>query len=283
MTRRHQRRTTQVVLGGLAIASGLLATGTPATAAETIAGTGYVVTDDGLRLNTRAGPSTGSARTGSAAPGMTLKIVCQSIGQHVAGTVRSTSAWNRLYNGSYVSDAYVFRQRFTIPACSATTIPRPVVTTPAPGIGAWVLPVAAGLVSGFRTTSRPAHDGVDLGAARNTPIRAVAAGTVIRVVCNASTDNCNVDGSREITGCGWYTEIQHGGAIVTRYCHLVKRPSVEVGQTVTKGQTIGYVGSSGASSGPHLHFEVHLNAPPANHTNAVDPVRFLRAQGLTIV
>ncbi|MBD0322858.1 MAG: M23 family metallopeptidase, partial [Aldersonia sp.] len=134
----------------------------------------------------------------------------------------------------------------------------------------------------FRTVTRPSHDGVDLGAARFTPIRAASAGKVIRVVCNVSKGSCDVDGNRTLSGCGWYAEIQHAGSIVTRYCHMVRRPAVSVGQSVAEGQVIGYVGTSGSSSGPHLHFEVHTNAPPAMHSNAVNPIWFMRARGVAL-
>jgi murein DD-endopeptidase MepM/ murein hydrolase activator NlpD len=163
-----------------------------------------------------------------------------------------------------------------IPLCAAVVIvPPPAV------VGSWMLPVNARLVSGFHTADRPTHDGVDLGAVRNTPIHAAAAGTVVRVVCNVSTNNCDVDGNRTLSGCGWYAEIQHVGGVVTRYCHMIRRPSVSVGQVVAKGQIIGYVGTSGSSSGPHLHFEVHT-AAPATHANAYNPIIFMRARGLII-
>ena len=275
MKRRHQRRTTVVALTGLLAALvTVVVTPTPAVAIERIAGVGQVATG-GTSLRARSGPSSDFAQTGVIAEGRYLSIVCQVIGQHVDGSIRSTRIWNRLPNNSYVSDAFVKRSWFKIPVCSATTVPRLPATS-------WTVPVTAGLVSGFRTSSRPTHDGVDLSAARNTPIKAVAAGVVIQVVCNASTNNCDIDGSRNISGCGWYAEIQHTGRIVTRYCHMVRRPSVQVGQTVSRGQIIGYVGTSGSSSGPHLHFEVHLNAPPVNRANAVNPVTFLRARGATI-
>jgi murein DD-endopeptidase MepM/ murein hydrolase activator NlpD len=276
MKRRHQRRTTLVALTGLLAALiSNVATPAPASAAVArIAGVGQVSTG-GTPLRARSGPSSDFVQTGAIDEGKYISIVCQVVGQHVDGTVRSTRVWNRLPNDSYVSDAFISRQWFKVPVCAPATVPK------LPSVS-WTLPVGAGLVSGFRTSTRPTHDGVDLGAARNTPIKAAAAGTVIRVVCNASTNNCDVDGSRKISGCGWYVEIQHIGRIVTRYCHMVKKPSVRVGQTVGRGQVIGLVGSSGSSSGPHLHFEVHLNAPPANKTNAVSPIAFLRARGLQI-
>jgi murein DD-endopeptidase MepM/ murein hydrolase activator NlpD len=276
MKRRHQRRTTPIALTGLLAALvTTVATPAPATAATArIAGVGQVATG-GTPLRARSGPSADFLETGAIDEGKYLSIVCQVVGQHVDGTVRSTRVWDRLPNNSYVSDAFVSRAWFKIPVCDTATVPRLPNT-------AWALPVTAGVVSGFRTSSRPTHDGVDLGSARNTPIKAAATGVVIRVVCNASTNNCDVDGSRNISGCGWYAEIQHTGRIVTRYCHMVRRPAVRVGQTVARGQIIGYVGTSGSSSGPHLHFEVHLNAPPANHANAVSPIIFMRSRGLTI-
>jgi murein DD-endopeptidase MepM/ murein hydrolase activator NlpD len=78
-------------------------------------------------------------------------------------------------------------------------------------------------------------------------------------------------------GCGWYVDIDHVGGIVTRYCHQLVRPSVHIGQQVAAGQVIGVAGSSGHSSGPHLHFEVHLG----DHTpaTAVDPVPFMASVG----
>jgi murein DD-endopeptidase MepM/ murein hydrolase activator NlpD len=276
---RHQRRTALAAFAAAGLLGGLVAS-SPAEAAGSVkvAGTGIASTG-GTPLNMRRAPSSGAERLGGVANGGTVWIMCQSTGDLITGTVRTTTAWDRLANNTYVSDAYVQRVAFPIPACEATG---PAPATAPVSSGGWQLPVTAGLVSGFRTAQRPGHDGVDLGATRYTPIRAAAAGTVIRVVCNVSTNNCDVDGNSSLTGCGWYAEVQHAGNIVTRYCHMVRRPGVTVGQTVAKGQILGYVGTSGSSSGPHLHFEVHLNAPPATHANAVSPIVFLRARGLTI-
>lgn len=272
---RLHRHTTLAVIA----AAGLVAFAAPGAAlaaTPTAVGTGTVKTG-GTPLNMRSTPSSGGARVGTVNSGGTVAIVCQVTGENVTGTVRTTRAWDRLTNGSYVSDGYVVRGSFRIPACAAA----PVVATPPAAVGPWMLPVTASLVSGFRTTERPNHDGVDLGAARNTPIHAAAAGTVIRVTCNVSAGSCDVDGNRTLSGCGWYTEIQHAGGIVTRYCHMVRRPSVTVGQVVAEGQILGYVGMSGSASGPHLHFEVHTGAP-ATRANAVNPIPFLRAKGLIV-
>jgi murein DD-endopeptidase MepM/ murein hydrolase activator NlpD len=278
---------------GLAIATGLavIAPALPAQAATTgkVAAIGIVKTG-GTALKMRRTPSSAATMMGTVANGGKVWIMCQTTGDQIAGVVRATNLWDRLANNTFVADAYVTRDAAVkIPVCAPETVPAPTPTptpTPAPAIppasGDWQLPVAAGLVSGFRTPTRPTHDGVDLGAARNTPIQAAAAGTVVRVTCNVSAGTCDVDGNRTLKGCGWYVEVQHAGNIVTRYCHMVRKPSVVVGQTVRKGQLLGYVGTSGSSSGPHLHFEVHVNAPPATSANAVSPIAFMATHHLTI-
>ena len=147
----------------------------------------------------------------------------------------------------------------------------------------WTAPVVAEIVSGFRTPNRPTHNGVDLGASRGTPIHAAAAGVVVLVRCQAYTATgawwgCGQDGSLSIVGCGWYAEIMHANRIMTRYCHQGQQPIVTPGQQVAAGQVIGYVGDTGNSSGPHLHFEVHINGD-RSYTGAVDPVPFMKERG----
>lgn len=141
----------------------------------------------------------------------------------------------------------------------------------------WTVPVRALIVSGFRTAERPNHDGVDLGAGRHTPIRAAAAGQVITSRCDVDSSGrlCNHDGSPSTPGCGWYVKIRHAGNFVTMYCHMIVRPKVTVGQMVAAGQEIGFVGTSGRSSGPHLHFEVY----DSSKGDKVDPVDFMRNVG----
>ncbi|PZG13458.1 peptidase M23 [Micromonospora craterilacus] len=146
--------------------------------------------------------------------------------------------------------------------------------------GPWTQPVLAPVGSGFRTQQRPQHDGVDLSVPRGTIIRAASTGTVRTVACNAvhrdsrADWGCHRDGHPELTrGCGWYVDIDHAGGVTTRYCHMDKPPTVAVGQHVAVGQPIGVVGSTGRSSGPHLHFEVHLHP-----TGPIDPVPFMATQ-----
>lgn len=116
--------------------------------------------------------------------------------------------------------------------------------------------------SGFGVRSdpflgRPAmHSGLDFRASTGDPVRATANGKVI---------NAGWSG-----GYGRMIEIDHGNSLTTRYGHL-SAINVKVGERVTIGQVIGEVGSTGRSTGPHLHYETRIDG------DAVDPQKFLRA------
>jgi murein DD-endopeptidase MepM/ murein hydrolase activator NlpD len=150
----------------------------------------------------------------------------------------------------------------------------------------WTSPVKGTIGDPFGIRRGRLHTGVDLIAPRYTIIRAASGGVVVRVVCEPATGNCDVDGSDAAQGCGWYVDIQHADGVATRYCHMVRRPDVTAGQTVTAGQPIGAVGTSGHSTGTHLHFEVHTNVNcnrsrcPIGPDTAQDPVLFLREKGV---
>lgn len=90
------------------------------------------------------------------------------------------------------------------------------------------------------------HGGTDIGASYGSAIYAADSGTVVR-----SSDGWN-------GGWGNYVMIDHGNGMQTLYAHMSSR-AVSVGQSVSRGQTIGYVGSTGMSTGPHLHFEMYIN------------------------
>jgi murein DD-endopeptidase MepM/ murein hydrolase activator NlpD len=115
-------------------------------------------------------------------------------------------------------------------------------------------PVSAPVTSPFGWRWGRMHEGIDLGSAYGSPIAAAAAGTVIY--------------AGWLGGYGNLTVIDHGGGLATAYGHQ-SQTAVSVGQTVAQGQIIGYVGSTGHSTGPHLHFEVRVNGQP------VDPLGYL--------
>jgi murein DD-endopeptidase MepM/ murein hydrolase activator NlpD len=98
------------------------------------------------------------------------------------------------------------------------------------------------------------HTGIDFGASEGTPIHAAADGVVV---------SAGVQG-----GYGNATIIDHGNSLATLYAHQ-SRFAVSAGQTVKRGQVIGYVGHTGFATGPHLHFEVRVNGTP------VDPMKYL--------
>ena len=97
------------------------------------------------------------------------------------------------------------------------------------------------------------HSGLDLGAANGTSIRSAKAGTVKTVVYGS-------------TGYGYYLTIDHGGGMVTLYGHC-SQILVREGQTVKAGETVAKVGSTGRSTGNHLHFEVRINGSAKNPRN----------------
>jgi murein DD-endopeptidase MepM/ murein hydrolase activator NlpD len=117
----------------------------------------------------------------------------------------------------------------------------------------------ARLTSGFGVRVHPLlgytkmHTGVDFGAAWGTPIHAAGAGTIV----TAGREN----------GYGNVIEVQHNATYKTMYAHMSRfAQGIRDGVHVNQGQVIGYVGSTGRSTGPHLHYEVRINDRPVNPT-----------------
>lgn len=164
------------------------------------------------------------------------------------------------------------------PAAKQLTVTAPVAATPATGRAAastttasasgFVCPIAGcggRFTSGFGARSSPGgigstnHKGDDFATPIGTPLRAVHSGTVVAV--------------------GWYggfgmrVEIDLGGGTSVIYGHM-SAFSATVGEQVSPGEVIGYSGNTGNSTGPHLHFEVHVGGV------AVDPGPWMRARGI---
>lgn len=122
------------------------------------------------------------------------------------------------------------------------------------------------------TGGRKFHTGVDIAAPGGTPVRAVKSGKVTKISSNQAP----------YSGFGNVVIIDHGDGYQTVYAHLSKF-ACKVGDTVKQGQIIGYVGSTGMSTGNHLHFIVQktgFSAP--NQGNTVNPAPMLRKGGMTI-
>ncbi len=135
-------------------------------------------------------------------------------------------------------------------------------TTRAARAGDWPMPVDGRVSSPYGWRRHPIsgrrtfHTGLDIAAPTGTPVRVPAGGRVAFAGWNG--------------GYGNYVVVDHGNGLRTAYAHL-SRIHVRVGQTVDAGTSIGAVGSTGRSTGPHLHFEVKRNG------SFVDPRAYLRA------
>jgi murein DD-endopeptidase MepM/ murein hydrolase activator NlpD len=123
-----------------------------------------------------------------------------------------------------------------------------------PSAAGFIWPVDGPVVSGFGMRWGRMHEGIDIAAGIGTPIHAAAAGSVIY--------------AGWLGGYGNLVVVDHGDGLATAYAHA-SAILVGVGLEVSQGETLSLVGSTGNSSGPHLHFEVRVNG------NAVDPLLYL--------
>jgi murein DD-endopeptidase MepM/ murein hydrolase activator NlpD len=123
-----------------------------------------------------------------------------------------------------------------------------------PSASGLIWPVTGPVVSPFGMRWGRMHEGIDIAVSSGTPIHAAASGRVLY--------------AGWMDGYGNLVAIDHGGGLSTAYGHQ-SSVAVGVGQTVSQGDTIGYVGCTGHCFGPHLHFEVRVNGAP------VDPLGYL--------
>ncbi|MBD8141855.1 M23 family metallopeptidase, partial [Frigoribacterium sp. CFBP 13605] len=133
----------------------------------------------------------------------------------------------------------------------------------------WVRPSAGYMSSGYGMRVNPVtgvyrmHDGIDLAPGCNSPIYAATSGTVTFAGLTG--------------GYGNYIQVSHGGGVSTAYGHIVNGGiKVSRGQSVVAGQLIALVGSTGNSTGCHLHFETRVGGASTN------PVPFMAARGVRL-
>jgi murein DD-endopeptidase MepM/ murein hydrolase activator NlpD len=136
-------------------------------------------------------------------------------------------------------------------------------TRPVP-VARWVNPLPeASVTSCFGPRWGRVHEGVDLAAPDGTPIRAAGAGVVVAAGPAAGYGNAVL--------------IDHGNGYLTHYGHM-SAITVTVGQKLAAGQQIGNEGSTGHSTGPHLHFEVHAG----HYKNPIEPTQWMHEHGVDI-
>ena len=148
-----------------------------------------------------------------------------------------------------------------LPAASAIAPAVPAAHPPAP---TWVSPMpGVALSSCYGLRWGTIHQGIDFAGDAGTPIHAVGAGTVIAA-------------GWAYSGYGISVMIDHGNGFLSHYAHA-SQALVQVGQTVTAGQSIALEGATGDATGPHLHFEIHQGL-----WNQIDPAPWLRARGVPV-
>ncbi|WP_254921310.1 peptidoglycan DD-metalloendopeptidase family protein [Nodularia sp. NIES-3585] len=157
-----------------------------------------------------------------------------------------------------------FRPQLPPLAAVEQYLPKPIdATTPPPSTASttYMWPAKGVLTSGYGRRWGRMHRGIDIANATGTPIYAAADGVVAKSGWNRG-------------GFGILVEIRHPDGTMTRYAHN-SRTLVRAGQQVTQGQQIANMGSTGFSTGPHTHFEIH----PAGK-GAIDPIAFLPKERL---
>lgn len=137
----------------------------------------------------------------------------------------------------------------------------PGVVGDVPVVGDWASPMASYVIT-TEWWGYYGHTGMDLAGPQETPIYAASSGTVTKT--HWAGENSY----------GWFIVIEHAGGMSTLYGHMVRQTTLKVGQKVRAGQNIGFVGSTGNSTGPHLHFETLVNGIPT------DPRPVMAARGI---
>lgn len=232
-----------------------------------------------LRIRGTVGPSLYRSARAAGAPASAVQAYLKALGQQIdIGSLRASDTFDiivqhrRAATGERQAGALLYAgvDRDEKPSVQLMRWGRDGQFYEASGVGeqrsGLVAPVPGRVSSGFGMRRHPIlkykrmHAGLDFKASYGTPIVAVTEG--------------RVSGAGRMGGCGNAVRLNHASGLQTRYCHM-SRIAVSSGQSVRRGQVIGYVGSTGLSTGAHLHYEMYRGG------RAVDPasVKFVtRAQ-----
>jgi murein DD-endopeptidase MepM/ murein hydrolase activator NlpD len=234
-----------------------------------------------LMLGINPGPSNAAPNTAgqvrhTALAAKTLQTATRTVTVHAGDTY---GRWASTYCGTFnawpaIAAANGWPERripigaHAVITCATQTTVVPALPTAAPR---WVHPLASGKHGnscyGWRASTSSFHGGVDMAQPWGTPIRAVTSGTVYRK-------------AYEPGGAGHYVLLKHAGNVFTLYAHMPSPSPLATGAVVTAGQQIGRVGSTGNSTGPHLHFEVRTGG--SSSSNRTNPATFMRTHGINI-
>jgi murein DD-endopeptidase MepM/ murein hydrolase activator NlpD len=188
------------------------------------------------------------------------QIAYQLGGWHYAGTGDFDTGYAARAEAEYKKELGKSQQKCqeqkTKPKCQGKLIKPAASGTRTSGFGIRIHPI---------TEKRRAHNGVDIGAPVGTPILAADGGKVIFVQSGCQVGNQSCGG-----GFGNYIKIRHCNGWITYYAHL-SSVSVRRDQTVAQGEKLGGMGTTGSSTGSHLHFELHIGGDG----NPVDPEKYL--------
>ncbi|MEU8758453.1 M23 family metallopeptidase [Streptomyces sp. NPDC048659] len=190
----------------------------------------------------------------------------------VAGTATATSAAiaNQAATQAKAAQAATQAKTAQVKAAAAKAQAKTVTAKKA---AAWVKPVSAYTLSASYNQGGAMwahkHSGQDFAVPTGTPVKAAAAGTVVKAGPNGGGDG---------PAYGNAIVVKHANGTYSQYAHLSKI-QVNVGQQVGAGQRIALSGNTGNSSGPHLHFEIRTTP---NYGSAVNPAAFLRSHGVSI-
>jgi murein DD-endopeptidase MepM/ murein hydrolase activator NlpD len=180
-------------------------------------------------------------------------VAAQNAKSRALASVREDRASFVAEADSLAAESAALAARIAAAQSAAAAAPASTPTAPAGG-GQLSWPVAGPVTSGFGSRWGRMHEGIDIGVGSGTPVHAAAAGTVIY--------------AGWMSGYGNIVVIDHGNGLSTAYAHNTEL-LVAVGSAVGKGNVIAFSGSTGHSTGPHVHFEVRVNGAP------VDPLAYL--------